>query len=362
VLNSLNLSTAGVQGLYQVGNDGGGVVGGYMAAIPSEWQAALGEPYLTGQADLNIIWRTSSGPAAFGFDPGNLGSGVTPIQPYVYYPVNDPLGPYEGPADPLQSGTTQVNGVVFVPGTSSVLFLGSTGTNYNGYGEASTWGDTVITSKGAHSLNGEYSLQVWAYNANDFLAVKQGTMQPWQVQPYDVWNFTLPIPSTAVGGVAFDPSTGRVYVSVLGADSAAPNSSLPLIEVFQVTMNPPGATSPAPPQIGTLAATPSTLAPGPVPAGTSVSLTAGNAYDLNKGGSVTQVAFYLDSNGDGTLEPSTDQLLGYGSPSTTPNASHNWTLTMSTTGLSSGTYRVFARALNGDGLYSNVIATSLTIQ
>ena len=41
-------------------------------------------------------------------------------------------------------------------------------------------------------------------------------MQPDQVQPYDVWNFTLPNTSgsTTIGGVAYDPSTGRVYVSV----------------------------------------------------------------------------------------------------------------------------------------------------
>ena len=135
-LNSTNLSTAQVGGLYQVGNLGAGLVAGYMSAIPSEWQAALGDPYLTGQADLNIISRTSSGPGAFGFNPSNLGSGVAPTIPYVYYPVNHPLGPYEGPADPSQSGNSRINGVAFVPGTSSVLFIGSTGTNYGGYGGA----------------------------------------------------------------------------------------------------------------------------------------------------------------------------------------------------------------------------------
>jgi PKD repeat protein len=363
VLSSLNLSAAQVQGLYQVGSQGAGLVAGYMTPVPAEWQAALGAPYLTGQSDLNIISRTSSGPAAFGFNPSNLGSGAAPATPYVYYPVNTPLGAYEGPANPLQSGTTQVKGAVFVPGTSSVLFFGSTGTNYDGYGEAATFGDSVQTAKGPHSLNGEYALQVWAYNAKDFLAVKQGTMQPWQVQPYDVWNFTLPIPDTQVGGVAFDPSTGRVYVSVLNADNATPYSSLPLIEVFQVTLPPAGGNGLAAPQVGTLAATPSTLAPGPVPAGTAVTLTAGNVYDVNgNGSSVTQVAFYLDSNKDGVLEPGTDTLLGYGAPSTDPNAGHNWTLTMSTAGLSSGNYKVFARAVESDGLTSDPVATTLQIQ
>src|SRR5262249_33675379 len=136
---------------------------------------------------------------------------------------------------------------------SSVLFFGVTGTNATSYqngGPAAPW-----------VVNNEYALQVWAYNANDFLAVKQGLLQPWQVQPYDVWNFTLPgyTPQggqqSAIGGVTFDPSTGRLYVSLLNADRVGSTGYLPLIEVFQVNVPSVPPTS-APPQVGTLAATP----------------------------------------------------------------------------------------------------------
>jgi PKD repeat protein len=361
-LNALNLSTAQVGGLYQVGNLGGGLVGGYMTAIPSEWQSLLGAPDLTGQADINIIGRSSSGPSAFGFDPSKLSSSsVTPSTPYVYYPNSTPLGPYSGPADPLQNDTTQVKGVVFVPGSSTVLFFGSTGTNYAGYGEPSTYGDTQNTAKGPHSLNGQYALQVWAYNANDFAAVKQGTLQPSQVMPYDVWNFTLPTPDTQIGGVAFDAATGRVYVSVIDADNVQAYTDLPLIEVFQVNLNAAGTTSPAAPQVGTLAATPSTQAPGAIAPGTAVTLTAGNVYDIANSGSITQVAFYLAAGSNATFNAGTDQHLGNGSPSTIANANHNWTLTFSTTGLTAGTYTLFARALDSDGQYSNVVSTTITI-
>jgi hypothetical protein len=86
-LQSLNLSSANVEGLFQVGVLGGGFVGGYMAPIPEEWKDSLGSPYVTGQAALCIIGRTSSGPAAFGFDPGKLGPMTAQITPYVYYPL-----------------------------------------------------------------------------------------------------------------------------------------------------------------------------------------------------------------------------------------------------------------------------------
>src|SRR5262249_53781555 len=156
---------------------------------------------------------------------------------YVYYPVSNPLGPYMGPANPLQNGTTSINGVAFVPGTSSVLFFGTTATNYAGYGTPEAYGDVVHDGKGPHSLNGQYAFQVWAYDANHFAAAKQGKVKPWQVVPYDVWNFTVPIPGNyQIGGVAFDSTTGRLYVSVKNADHEAFRSSLPLIEVFQVNL------------------------------------------------------------------------------------------------------------------------------
>ena len=41
-LSSLNLSNAAVTGFFEVGNEGGGYVGGYMAAVPGEWQDEFG--------------------------------------------------------------------------------------------------------------------------------------------------------------------------------------------------------------------------------------------------------------------------------------------------------------------------------
>jgi PKD repeat protein len=382
VLDSLDLSTAQVQGLYPVN---GRLAAGYMTAIPSEWQGVLGYPDLTGLSGAPIISTESSGPAALGFDPSTLSYATTASNtPFLYYPVNNPLGPYSGTADPLQNATSQVGGDVFVPGTSSLLFIGSTGTNYIGYGPPGI--------EGPWSLNGGYALQVWAYNANDLLAVEQGALQSWQVQPYDVWNLSLPLQpnfdegsggsQSVIGGVAFDAATNRLYVSVLSGDTEAPYSDLPLIYVFQV--NVPSGSAPAvaaAPQVGTLAATPADMSNWPitgngtgqgdaytgpnatasVPAGTQMTLTAGNVYALTPGAAITQVAFYLSPNGGSVFNSSSDQLLGDGTPSTLANAEHNYTLTMSTAGLTSGTYTLFVQATDSDGQVSDVVETTLTI-
>src|SRR5262249_13762760 len=72
-LDSLDLARAKVEGLFTAGTLGAGFVAGYMAPVPAELQEELGAPYVTGQAALAVIGRTSSGPALFGFDPKDLG-------------------------------------------------------------------------------------------------------------------------------------------------------------------------------------------------------------------------------------------------------------------------------------------------
>jgi len=103
------------------------------------------------------------------------------------------------------------------------------------------------------------------------------------------------------------------------------------------------------PQIGSF-----TASPNPVTAGSNLTLTASNITDANPGASITQVAFYVDSNGDGKLEPGTDTLLGYGSQ-TSPGT---WTFPFATTGLTAGTYTFFAVALDSYGVFSDPLAAT----
>jgi hypothetical protein len=73
-VSGTNLSVSNdVQGPYQVGN-WAGIVSGYMADIPPEWQSLFGGPALTGNCCLSIISRTSLGPAASVFNPSPVGN------------------------------------------------------------------------------------------------------------------------------------------------------------------------------------------------------------------------------------------------------------------------------------------------
>ncbi len=244
--DSLNLSTATVEGMFQVGTNGlnAGFYDGYMGAIPAAWQSALGAPYITGSVTQNIVSRTSNGPAAFGFNPSTLSTSTPSTTiPYVYYPYTTPLGyPLVNGytvTNPLFNGTTEISGVFFAPGSSTVLFFGSTGTNTMMYGTGSSANDSTYRGggKGPHSVNGDYAYQVWAYNANDLLAVKDGQMQPWQVQPYATWNLDFPQSNPeAMLGVTFNALTNRLYVVEDGGQTGNYNY-LPVVQVYQLTLS-----------------------------------------------------------------------------------------------------------------------------
>ena len=206
-----------------------------MTTIPSEWQTLLGGPVLTGHCCTSIISNQSWGPALSVFDPANLGiSATTPSIPLVYYNATHPtLGVWSNTtiANPTFNMSSTATGVVFPTGTRSVLVFGSTGTGVPCYGDGGPCGDQANSYKGTHAY--PYTYYVWAYDANDLLAVKNGTKNPWDVRPYTTWGFTLPFSTTSdfniINGVAYNPITKKLYIAQKNGDGARP-----VIHVFRV--------------------------------------------------------------------------------------------------------------------------------
>jgi hypothetical protein len=260
-LSSLNLATANVTGLYQVGELGGGFVGGYMTQVPHEWQDEVGAPYLTGQAALSIISRTSAGPAAFGFDPNQLGPTTAPVEPLVYYPIDHPLASVET-QNPLFNTTTQIRGVVMPKGSDSVLFIGSHGVGDWWYGDAT--GDPFRHDQGPHAP--PYVYQVWAYDIHDLIAIRDGRLQPWEAQPYSVWQLDLPYADGAneIGGVAYDEGSGQIFVSQLHG-----NDAYPVVHAFDLNVGePPGDAVLSPPALSNTSVSENSAATSSVLVGT----------------------------------------------------------------------------------------------
>jgi hypothetical protein len=220
------------RGPFQVGLVKANYVSGYMAHIPQIWQEVLGGmKALTGWCcGPSIIDRTSYGPAVSAFNPDHLGEhDPVPTIPLLYYDSNHlTLGAWSSTsANPVYGMTTEINGVVFLEGTRSVLFFGRNGLGNPCYGRA-TQNPALIGTTDANGVrycaigpDGAYSMyaapyryQVWAYDALDFVKVKEGMLKPWEPRPYAVWE--LPVPTLSAGvaprGVAYNQTSGQIFL------------------------------------------------------------------------------------------------------------------------------------------------------
>ena len=98
-----------------------------------------------------------------------------------------------------------------------------------------------------------------------------------------------------------------------------------------------------------------TANPSPATVGNPVTLTASNVTAATPGGTITQVAFYIDSNGDAKLDPATDTLLGYGTQTGTGTWAFAFTFT------TAGTYKLFAQAKDSYGVLSDPLTLDLEV-
>jgi hypothetical protein len=313
-------ASGAVTGPYLVGN--AGFTSGWMLPIPPEWQSAFGAVAMTGNCCLSVIGRTSVGPSVTLFDPA-VKSDQPNVKMVLGYPLDHAtLGKPEAPTN-LYTMSTLIRGAVFPNGTRSILFFGVDGTSscYGGgtadrslVGTKSPDGvewcyDPVNTSKGNHGY--PYVSRVWAYDANDLVAVKNGKKQPWEVLPYTTWTFDLPFESENRGimGAAYDAATGRLFLSAQYGDT----DGYPLIHILQVNGSGGGASA------GDMTApTVSVAAPGANATITGqVQLRASASDDV----SVTSVWFTVDGTTVGAEVPTSPFQLTWDSTGVA-NGSH----------------------------------------
>lgn len=237
VTTPTNLTNSPVIGLCQVGANGGGYVGGYMAKVPDAYVAQIGKPYVTGMAGIAVTGRTSNGPALFGFDPADLSqSTIAQAVPLVYYPLTNPLRKEDTQNDYFNTSTA-IRGVTFHG--DEVVFWGTHGTGPWSYTQG---GSTDPYRPGDNVHAPPYRYQRWTYKIADLLAVKAGTKQPWSIQP-TVEGYAMPAygdSSKYAGSTALDPATNRIFVAQRYGDTARP-----VIHVFQAsgTVTPPADTT-----------------------------------------------------------------------------------------------------------------------
>jgi hypothetical protein len=237
-----NIATSVKDGYYSL--TGAAHAGGWMSPIPNEWQAALGGAYITGHSSgVPIIGRLSVGPSAFVFDPMVIVGAANVPDPVptttlldfsLAHPLNADLSNDSGTNKIWTHLSRAVYGFV-APGTRTYVTIGYSGGHESGVCYKCVPNDG--SNCGGYCANDakDYSHFYWLWDVDDLVAVKQGQKQPFEVVPYEYGKFPTPFPSREIGGGAFDPATGLLYLNVLDADHDQGTYAVPpLVVVYRI--------------------------------------------------------------------------------------------------------------------------------
>ncbi|MEK7227356.1 MAG: peptidoglycan-binding domain-containing protein [Patescibacteria group bacterium] len=282
------------KGFYKPVGINPGKLGRYMTTVPSEWQSLLGGPALSGACCLSIISRTNTGPGVSVFNPDDIGTiDPVPFKEILGYTLTNNLkygnevGNCTGQSS-LFNCTTSIVGIAFPSGTRSLLFFGTQGIGPNCYKEI---GEPSCRGSGGYNAP-PYVFQIWAYDVNDLVAVKNGTKIPYEVRPYAIWQMNMGFQGFAGG--AFDPATNRMFlVQINGED--------PIVRVLKINIGTPAGQSTIPKP--SAVSSPSLSETLPIISSTVITTTSGgitltrNMYVGHRGADVIKLQNFLIKSG-----------------------------------------------------------------
>jgi hypothetical protein len=125
-------------------------------------------------------------------------------------------------------------GVCIPHGTNSILFFGRTGNAFMRYNNSPSQYDPQYAITGPRAY--PYYYRCWAYDLNDLAAVKAGTKTSYEVNPYAVWNFTLPILPNGreLNGLCYDHINRNIIISQMGLSNGSENFEECIFHVIRV--------------------------------------------------------------------------------------------------------------------------------
>ncbi len=270
-----DIANSTVEGFYSL--QGRAHVAGWMSDIPTQWQNLLGGEFLAGNSSKYAInGRLPIGISAFVFNPALLSgtpsttiSTTTLLDYNLVNPMYADYSSYQSPAYNLievngdtsfghtfedaqatvgsNSIWTEVSQVSFgfiVPGTATYLTLGSSGGHNSGIGYKPTQNNGNICGGPCAYDASDYYNYYWLWNVNDLVAVKNGSMQAYDVRPYAYGIFNAPFQTDiyqggiaehhAVIGGAYDSDAGLLYLLLYDAGSLGQYTRIPLVVAYKI--------------------------------------------------------------------------------------------------------------------------------
>jgi hypothetical protein len=229
---------------YLPASNGSAAAGGGISPIPAEWQSALGGTHLSGLSNSTARASTQSlsrGPAAFVLNADDALTNYNTIStvtttPLINYTLANPL---RSDAQMAETGSmwTHVSEMSFgmiVPGTDTYIAFGEGGGWTSGIGYKITQENGYTCGGWCPYVSTDYDNHYWLYDVNDMLAVKNGTMQAYEIEPYDHGVIDVPFQTgtiNQIAGGAYDAANGILYLTLFQSDTSQGGGSNPPVIV-----------------------------------------------------------------------------------------------------------------------------------
>lgn len=229
IVNDANaLETTSVSGYYNFEGSPPAHSAGWISPIPEAWQEELDGTHITGHSSgIPIISRASVGPSAFAFDINDALNTTQSIKTTTLldFKLSNPLHSdlsNESKTNDIWTHLSRATYGFIVPGTRTYLTIGSSGGHESGICYKCTQDNGNLCGGYCTPEADDNYQYYWLWDMNDLVAVKNGTLNPYDVRPYDHGYFNTPFQangSKKIGGGTFDPSTGNLYLSVQSGDT-----------------------------------------------------------------------------------------------------------------------------------------------
>jgi hypothetical protein len=221
--------------------------GGYMAAIPGEWQQALGGEYLTGWSSVHsIISRYSVGPTLWVFDPHDMTNAptgaqdpvaATPFMNFGYgdgqFLADDALQLQQGSASATWNHLSRGVYGFIVPGTRTFAVFGSSGGVDSGIGYKITQDDGNLCGGYCSYAAADNYSYYWLFDLDDIVAAAAVA----DSRPYAYGRWSVPFgddPGHSIIGGTFDPVERVLYVALSNAGQVSTYDRPPLILTYRL--------------------------------------------------------------------------------------------------------------------------------
>ena len=217
---------------------------GWISPIPDGWRDTLGGTHISGNSSgTPIISRTSVGPSAFVFTPGESGTNgaesgaitTTALLDFsLDHPLHEDLSNEQGDND-LWTHLSRATYGFIPPGTRTYVTIGHTGGHASGVCYKCTQSDGNTCGGYCSKEADDYATYYWLWDLEDLVAVKEGELEAHAVEPYDYGEFPIPFDATEIGGGTFDPESGRLFLTAQRADDQQGQySNPPIVMVYRI--------------------------------------------------------------------------------------------------------------------------------